>query len=128
MGLTRTDGGIHVTAVAAAKACSLLLFEKEEKSGKEAKFQKLFCIPFPEEGKTGHVWSMTVKGSFDTLYYAFEADGRPFSDPYGRSFTGRERWGKLSQAKNLLLSPVMEPEFDWQGDRPLHIPYEDCIV
>ena len=22
----------------------------------------------------------------------------------------------------------MEPEFDWQGDQPLHIPYEDCIV
>ena len=34
MGLTRIDGGIHVTTVAAAKACSLLLFAKEEKSGK----------------------------------------------------------------------------------------------
>ncbi|MFR5294168.1 MAG: alpha-amylase [Clostridium sp.] len=71
---------------------------------------------------------MTVNGTFDTLYYAFEADGKRFSDPYGRSFAGRERWGRLSQAKRLLLSPVMEPEFDWQGDQPLHIPYEDCIV
>ena len=85
-------------------------------------------IPFPEEGKTGHVWSMTLNGAFDDLYYAFEADGTRFSDPYGRSFAGRERWGRLSHAKRLLLSPVAEPEFDWQGDRPLHIPYEDCIV
>lgn len=128
MGLTRTDGGIHVSAVAAAKACSLLLFVKEDKNGKEARFREVRNIPFPEEGKTGHVWSMTLNGAFDDLYYAFEADGTRFSDPYGRSFAGRERWGRLSHAKRLLLTPVAEPEFDWQGDRPLHIPYEDCIV
>lgn len=128
MGLTRTDGGIHVSAVAAARACSLLLFVKEDKNGKEARFREVRNIPFPEEGKTGHVWSMTLNGAFDDLYYAFEADGKRFSDPYGRSFAGRERWGRLSHAKRLLLSPVAEPEFDWQGDRPLHIPYEDCIV
>ena len=129
MGLTQTDGGIHVSVVAAAKACSLLLFEKQEgKNGKEARFREIRSLPFPEEARTGHVWSMTVNGTFDALYYAFEADGKRFSDPYGRSFAGRERWGRLSQAKRLLLSPVSEPEFDWQGDRPLHIPYEDCIV
>lgn len=128
MGLTRTDGGIHVSAVAAAKACSLLLFVKEDKNGREARFREVRNIPFPEEGKIGHVWSMTLNGAFDDLYYAFEADGKRFSDPYGRSFAGRERWGRLSHAKRLLLSPVAEPEFDWQGDRPIHIPYEDCIV
>ena len=72
MGLTRTDGGIHVSAVAAAKACSLLLFVKEDKNGKEARFREVRNIPFPEEGKTGHVWSMTLNGAFDDLYYAFE--------------------------------------------------------
>ena len=61
MGLTRTDGGIHVSAVAAAKACSLLLFVKEDKNGKEARFREVRNIPFPEEGKTGHVWSMTER-------------------------------------------------------------------
>lgn len=102
MGLTRTDGGIHVSTVAAAKACSLLLFVKEDKNGKEARFREVRNIPFPEEGKTGHVWSMTLNGAFDDLYYAFEADGKRFSDPYGRSFAGRERWGRLSHAKRLL--------------------------
>ena len=63
MGLTRTDGGIHVSAVAAAKACSLLLFEKQEgKNGKEARFREIRNLPFPEKAKTGHVWSMTVNG------------------------------------------------------------------
>ena len=95
MGLTQTDGGIHVSVVAAAKACSLLLFEKQEgKNGKEARFREIRNLPFPEKAKTGHIWSMTVNGTFDTLYYAFEADGKRFSDPYGRSFAGRERWGR----------------------------------
>lgn len=72
MGLTQTDGGIHVSVVAAAKACSLLLFEKQEgKNGKEARFREIRNLPFPEKAKTGHVWSMTVNGTFDTLYYAF---------------------------------------------------------
>ncbi len=130
MGLTQTDGGIHVSVAAAAKTCSLLLFAREEgKNGRAAKYRETAAIPFPESGRTGNVWSMTLRGEgFSRLYYAFEADHVRFSDPYGRSFAGREHWGRLSEAKTLLLSPVAEPEFDWQGDRPLHIPYEDCIV
>ena len=39
-------------SVAAAKACSLLLFVKQEgKNGKEARFREVRNIPFPEEGK-----------------------------------------------------------------------------
>ena len=54
MGLTQTDGGIHVSVVAAAKACSLLLFEKQEgKNGKEARFREIRSLPFPEEARTG---------------------------------------------------------------------------
>ena len=130
MGLTQTDGGIHVSVAAAAKTCSLLLFAREEgKNGRAAKYRETAAIPFPESGRTGNVWSMTLRGGdFSNLYYAFEADHVRFSDPYGRSFVGREHWGRLSEAKALLLSPVTEPEFDWQGDRPMHIPYEDCIV
>lgn len=130
MGLTQTDGGIHVSVAAAAKTCSLLLFAREEgKNGRAAKYRETAAVLFPESGKTGNVWSMTLRGGdFSNLYYAFEADHVRFSDPYGRSFVGREHWGRLSEAKALLLSPVTEPEFDWQGDRPLHIPYEDCIV
>ena len=90
MGLTRIDGGIHVTTVAAAKACSLLLFAKEEKSGKGVKFHEVFHIPFPETGKTGHVWSMTLKGDFTSFFYAFEADGKRFPDPYGLCSTSGE--------------------------------------
>lgn len=127
MGLTKTDSGIHVSVTAPAKECSLLLFLPGAECGEEKK--EAFRIPFPEEGRHGQVWEMTVKGKeLERYEYAFEADGRRFSDPCGRSFKGREQWGKLEQAHTLLTAPVRVPEFDWKGDRPLHIPYEECIV
>ena len=79
------------------RLAACFLFVKEDKNGKEARFREVRNIPFPEEGKTGHVWSMTLNGAFDDLYYAFEADGKRFSDPYGRSFAGR---GTLGQVKS----------------------------
>ena len=45
MGLTQTDGGIHVSVVAAAKACSRLLFEQQE--GKNGKAASVCTNPSP---------------------------------------------------------------------------------
>lgn len=127
-GLTNVDGGIHVSVAAEAESCSLVLFEPS--SAHEAGEGKgSFRIPFPKENRVGNVWEMTVLGkNLDRLEYAFEADGRLFSDPYGRVFTGQEEWGNKDQIHALLRCPVSREEFDWEGDRPLRIPYEDCIV
>lgn len=126
MGLTCIEGGIHVSVVAAAKNCSLLLFLPE--SSRPAKKDPI-RIPFPEEGRIGDVWEMTVRGEdLERYEYAFEADGTVFSDPRGRSFRGREQWGDLEQVHRLLKTPVRQNVFDWEGDVPLRIPYEDCVV
>ena len=85
--------------------------------------RKSRSLPFPEKAKTGYVWSMTVNGTFDTACTAFEADREGFSDPYARSFARRARKVKSGRS-GFYCRPVMEPEFDWLGDRPLHI-YED---
>ena len=130
MGLSVTDGGVHIAVAAAAKECSLILFLRKapgggQKSGGESEVR----LPFPREGRHGIVWEMTVKGEgLELCDYAFEADGKRFPDPCGRSFHGREQWGRISQPRRLLTTPVAEPEFDWEGDAPLSIPYEDSIV
>ena len=49
-------------------------------------------ILFPEAGRIGDVWSMTVQGDFTDLEYTFEADGKEVPDPYGKSFGERARW------------------------------------
>ncbi|MDO5407629.1 MAG: alpha-amylase family glycosyl hydrolase [Eubacteriales bacterium] len=130
IGLTRTMEGIHVSVVAAAKTCSLLLFLPETgRSGKNGRVREPVRIPFPEESRMGDVWEMTVRGEdFERYEYAFEADGELFSDPRGRLFHGREQWGRPEQVRTLLKTPIRQDTFDWEGDRPLRIPYEDCVA
>ncbi len=121
-GLTITEGGIHVSVAVPATECRLLLFAPSSK-------KEPISIPFPEDGRVGNVWEMTVLGKdLENYEYAFEADGVIFPDPYGYTFTGQEEWGKTEQIDTLLHSPVHQEEFDWEGDRPLHIPYEECVI
>lgn len=130
MGLTRTEHGIHVSVAAAAGECSLLLFLPETAYSKRKGERKPSeRIPFPPERRIGDVWEMTLTGDgLDRYEYAFEADGLRFADPRGRDYRGREQWGRLDRAGALLTVPVKQEPFDWEGDKPLHIPYEDCIV
>jgi len=98
MGLTPTEKGIHVSVAVAAKECSLLLFSPEKGKGEKQEAAK---IRFPEAGRHGQVWEMTVEGEdLEQYEYAFEADGKRFSDPCGRSFSGNETWGCL-ESRNL---------------------------
>lgn len=147
MGVTRVEGGIHVTMVSKAKECALVLYKK----GKMVPAAKL---PFPQESRTGNVWSMTVKGSFEGLEYAFEEDGREVPDIYGRRFTGWERWGSgqadrplhavfdapqsaLPQSalqESALQLPTLRqtapqpPVFNWENDQLPSIPFENEII
>lgn len=125
MGITRTGKGFHFCVNAQGESCNLVLFHK----GTEKPFMK---IPFPAEKRQGDVWNMTVEAesfeNFKDMEYCYEADAAMFPDPYGTSFTGREKWGSLSQIKKKMKTPVMEEDYDWEGDRPLLIPYSDMII
>lgn len=122
MGLTVTEGGIHVSAEASGDDCSLVLF-------REGQEEPDLLIPFPEEGRMGDVWSMDISGiDMKGRLYCFQSAGALFPDPYGRSFVGRETWGDLENAGKLLKSRAEEEKFDWKGDKPLQIPYEDMVM
>lgn len=122
MGLTIENDRIHISVAAPGSSCVLVLFH----SGEEEPYER---IPFPLEGRMGDVWSMELSGAgLAGSFYCFESDGKMFPDPYGRAFTGREVWGDLDQAGRLLKSPVDRMEFDWEGDRPLEIPYDEMVM
>ncbi len=126
MGLTRFKGGIHVSVEADAKECSLLLYPGGNDKSRETEPVR---IPFPAHLRMGNVWQMTVRGrGLDHFRYALEADERIFADPCGKSFTGHEKWGDLAGAVMPVQTPIREKSFDWEGDQPLRIPYEDSIV
>ncbi len=127
VGLTRLKGAVHVSVEAVAEKCFLLLYPRKV-SEMQADAGPV-RLQFPPEGHAGDMWEMTVRGKdLDQYLYAFEADGKAFPDPRGKSFVGHEEWGELASAHTLLKTPVRQKPFDWEGDRPLHIPYEECIV
>lgn len=137
MGLTSIEGGIHISAAAAAEECSLLLFLPEhertgEGTGKEAEGaseEAMIRIPFPKEGRMGNVWEMTVLAEgLDRYEYALEIDHEIVPDPCGRRFLGREEWGNAGQVYTVPKTPIRQEPFDWEGDQPLRIPYEECII
>ncbi|WP_432630776.1 hypothetical protein [Brotaphodocola sp.] len=129
LGLTKVDGGIRVAVVADAKECVLLLYLSGSQSRQREEKKETARIAFPEEGRIGNVWTMTVLGEdLDRYDYAFEADGVRFEDPHGRSFKGHERWGKKELGNILLKTPISQPEFDWEEDERQEISYEDMIV
>lgn len=121
MGAVRTQAGVHFSAAFQGESCSLVLFRK----GKPEIVQE---IPFSAEYRIGDVWNMTVAGNFDQMEYCYRMDGRLMEDAYGKQFIGREVWGDEENWKKVLHAAVSEAEYDWEGDRPPQIPYEQCII
>ena len=122
MGLSKVSGGIRLSVAAQGEECRVLLF----KAGEE---NPVRTISFPAGSRKGDVWSMVILGEdFENLEYCFEIDGKLFSDPYGKRFTGREVWGDLERASALLRTPIEFADFDWEEDTLPQIPYEDSII
>jgi len=122
IGITKIPGGFHVCVVSPGKKCSVVLYRRNE----EKPFRK---IDFPEEDRTGDVWSMDVEADdLSDMEYAFEDETHVFPDPYAKSYSGRDTWRKKDLTGAQVRSPLFPEEFDWEGDRPLKIPFEESIL
>ena len=64
-------------------------------------------------------------------------------DPYAKAMTGQIRWSQAlfsydhrhperlntqNSAQRMMKSVVINPFFDWSGDRPLNVPYSDSVI
>ena len=119
LGVTIEGGTINFSAVMKdGEDCGLILYDK--KSRKEHR------IPFTKEDRHGSVFCMAVSGiDTDKTLYNFYDGKEVFTDPYVKSLQGRRRWGNPEpfQAGRLEQAP-----YDWGGDKPLKIPYEQSIL
>ena len=59
--------------------------------------------------------------------YRYDPD-KPLLDPYARLISGREVWGADPEHKISLKSKVIYEDFDWQGDKPLELPFGDLVI
>ena len=125
LGIVVKKDGFHISAVSSSESLFLLLYRRNEEE---------FCekIEFPGEYKTGNVWSMSISCDDIKSLLAMEynlSDGvRLFPDPYGKSYSGRDSYGKPEQLYNIKRSPISLSEFDWGDDKPIGRDFSDTVI
>ncbi len=79
-----------------------------------------------ESYKTGDVFAVSLSGAnLDKCFYCYEVDKVRRLDPYSKTVTGCEQFG--IREEQMHASRIVLDKFDWGDDRPLEIPYEDCV-
>lgn len=135
-GVTRVSDGVQFAiSLPDRQQCLLKLYRKGQK-------RPACQIELSREYKRGSVYFVTITGCTDPsekreiadilsqdYEYMYEADGEEFADPYAAVIRGRERWGRRSEdSRERLRGGICLEEFDWQGDCPLGIAFQDMIL
>jgi glycogen operon protein len=131
-GATPVPGGVNFSVYSNnATAVTLVLFRRGQR-------EPTAELPFPAPFRIGGVYAMTVFGlDTETTEYGYRVSGpsgavhrfEPAAivlDPYARIVGGRDSWG--ADDGRPYRSGIAYEDFDWEGDRPLHIPAEDLVI
>lgn len=91
----------------------------------EIKTGKKEVFLFQEEHRIGNVYSLKIEGICPKDYsYNFISNEKEELDPYAKIVMGNEIWGKRPVK---LSAGILLEEFNWEKDRPLYRPFEECI-
>ncbi|MGY6213933.1 glycogen debranching protein GlgX [Methylolobus aquaticus] len=99
----------------------------------------------PRRNRTGDIWHIRVEGVGRGLAYAFRVDGpcapeqghrfapeRVLIDPYATALYAPSSWtfdeACGDRAQSQVRSLVTAPQFDWEGDRPLRLPWSETVI
>jgi glycogen operon protein len=149
LGATWTGEGVNFALFSAhADSVDLCLFDI---SGRE-----VVRVALP--GRTGDVWHGFLPAAGPGLAYGYRVHGRYaprqghrfnkhklLLDPYARAVDGRLRYGReifghragtaqewrqniSDSAPSVPKARVIDPRFDWQGDRPPRTPLERSVI
>jgi isoamylase len=155
-GATLTPEGVNFSVFSRhATYCVLVLFKKGEAAPLvEIPFRGSFLKaetnePVWGEFRIGTVFCMTVfELDYENIEYGYRMDGplprveqgnpgfHRFNpalillDPYAKAIGGRDVWGETADLNDTYQhrARIIRDDFDWEGDRPLEIPFEDLIV
>lgn len=138
LGSSQMEQGINFALFSQhAEAVTLCLFAKDGKHP----FKE---IPLdPSIHRTGWIWHILLKNLGTTqINYGFKISGpkdpphvydgkKIVSDPYARGLSSSNMWAhkRINEEERPLLGKVIvDAEFDWQNDRPPHIPLDEVVV
>ena len=137
-GAWSVPGGVNFAVFSRhARSCTLVLFE-------HGAAQPTAEVPFPEEFRVGHVFCMFVFGlSPEQFQYGYRMDGpwvpeqghrfdpsKVLLDPFAACVAGGEVWGGRVRGDGCspYRASLVPWDFDWEGDRPLGLPFTDLII
>ena len=110
LGIIVTPSFFCIKVIRKCKCLYLNLYERNV----EEPIEK---IEFPSESRIGDVWFLQVNMRLKkTFEYSLEDEKGLFVDEYGKCFSGRDSFGKLSLMDNPMRSPVFVSEFNWDND------------
>jgi glycogen operon protein len=126
-----------------ATAIELLLFDgqNDRKPSRSVKLD-------PKDNKTFHYWHVFLPGVKAGQIYAYRAHGafdpkkglrfdrnKVLLDPYARALVGEDIYDRKAaiapgdNCDRALRGVVVDPStYNWEGDRPLRIPYANSVI
>lgn len=109
--------------VPSGEKCELLLYKKGEEVPK-------YSFEMPEEEGIGEVRFLALEEIDGSEYeYNFNIGGKICVDPYVKELAGREVFGQCREVqKHQVRGRIVPGEYDWEGDRRLHIPWNEVIA
>ncbi len=86
----------------------------------------IYNINMNEHHVAGSVFSAVVKGlDHKEISYSYTVNGEAIRDPDCKCLSNRRKWGEFRTRSEHCL--VYNDEYDWEGDRPLKLPYSEII-
>lgn len=135
-GAVAIPGGVSFTVhTQGGTACELVLFKRKAQ-------EPYAIIPFPDNYRIGHVYSMIVFDLDITQFeYAYRVDGpyepekgllfdksRYLLDPYAKAVTGQSKWGVHPDYGFAYRARVVAQDFDWGAYKQEEIPMEQLVI
>lgn len=122
LGVTIDQNGVNfAVAVPNNQPCNLLLFEKNQE-------RPTHTLPLEKEGRKGDIAALFLEHfPVEKYVYQYEINHVILLDPYAKVIYGRDVWGRPAPESKCYCGFLYET-FDWEGDTPLQIPYEEVIA
>lgn len=121
LGITISKDHVNFSiAVPEGKTCELLLYQPGETRP---------SLRYEMKDSVGEVHFLALYGLDPGMYeYNYLIGDEVVTDPYARALAGRDVWGKQRDVKKHEVRGILRQEdYDWEGDRPLHLPYHKVV-
>ena len=105
------------------KTCELLLY----RAGRTLPEQ---CFEMAEEDGIGEVRFLAIEDIDAGKYeYNYKIGEKICVDPYVREVAGKEHFGqKRDVQEHQIRGKLVSAEYDWNGDRRLHLPWNEVVA